>query len=273
MIPEIYTSFLCPECKRERDNTVALWFLHLLQNWLPKVRNPILKPTCTRPRQVKMPITRNRSHNRSRGRRPGRGDKVTAGDLGARVKPGIGTLITTPRMGTTSPVSPSLVLSAEDSQLTEQLRRTFFQEIKALGLNNQSVYEHYARVTPKMNLLRTLQTRLWKLCLLLLNSRSTLNVQMQNTCSFFSCPFMTLNWLLSFMTLNWWLSFMTLNWWLSLWNIDFQDQSSSFHDVKTENGLSWQRTILQDRKQFQCFQDSIYQFRGQALRLYVFWNI
>ena len=74
---------------------------------------------------------------------------MTAGDLGARVKPGIGTLIMTPRMGTTSPVSPSLALSAEDSQLTEQLRRTFFQEIKALGLNNQSVYEHYAKVYSK----------------------------------------------------------------------------------------------------------------------------
>ena len=29
------------------------------------------------------------------------------------------------------------------------VEKDLFQEIKALGLNNQSVYEHYARVTPK----------------------------------------------------------------------------------------------------------------------------
>ena len=51
--------------------------------------------------------------------------------------------------------------------------------------------------------------------------------------------------------------------------MDFQDQSSSFYDFKTENGLSWQRTVLWDRKLCQWFQDSIYQSRGQVPRLYI----
>ena len=111
------------------------------------------------PKQVKMPVTRYRnrwtvwavlrkisaqgSSDQGDGRRLGREGETRARDRDSEDE-------SQDRNYIASESAPGF------KPTDRAVEKDLFQEMKALGLNKQSLYEHYARATPKMNL----QTRL-----------------------------------------------------------------------------------------------------------------